>query len=95
MGVCEFTSTRKRMSCIFRDPDGKIILMCKGADSAIAERLGQTGSTDSTTGEILAQNLTEQNAAILGSTSMHVDKFAREGLRTLYLAEKVIEEKDF
>lgn len=35
LNVCEFTSTRKRMSCIFRDPHGKIILMCKGADSII------------------------------------------------------------
>ena len=37
--VCEFNSTRKRMSVIFRDPLGKIILMCKGADSTILERL--------------------------------------------------------
>ena len=37
--VCEFNSTRKRMSVILRDPLGKIILMCKGADSAILERL--------------------------------------------------------
>ena len=38
--VCEFTSTRKRMSCIFRDPQtGTIHLMCKGADSVIIERL--------------------------------------------------------
>ena len=37
--VCEFNSTRKRMSVILRDSLGKIILMCKGADSAILERL--------------------------------------------------------
>ena len=83
------------MSCIFRDPNGKIILMCKGADSAISERLGETGYTDSTTGENIPQKLTTENSAILCSTSLHVDKFAREGLRTLYLAEKVIEEEDF
>jgi magnesium-transporting ATPase (P-type) len=39
LSVCEFTSTRKRMSCIFRDPLGKIILMCKGADAVIELRL--------------------------------------------------------
>ena len=27
------------MSCIFRDPNGKLVLMCKGADSVITERL--------------------------------------------------------
>jgi len=39
LNVCEFTSTRKRMSCILRDPEGKILLMCKGADTVITERL--------------------------------------------------------
>ena len=40
--VCEFNSTRKRMSIIIRDPENKIILMCKGADSVIEERLSLT-----------------------------------------------------
>ena len=39
LNVCEFTSTRKRMSCILREPNGKILLMCKGADTVITERL--------------------------------------------------------
>jgi phospholipid-transporting ATPase len=39
LNVCEFTSTRKRMSVILKDVNGKIILMCKGADSVILERL--------------------------------------------------------
>ena len=41
LNICEFTSTRKRMSCIFKDPNGKIVIMCKGADSVIAELLTQ------------------------------------------------------
>ena len=39
LNVCDFTSTRKRMSCILRNPEGRIVLMCKGADSVITERL--------------------------------------------------------
>lgn len=39
--VCEFNSTRKRMSAIFRFPDGSIKLFCKGADTVILERLGE------------------------------------------------------
>ena len=39
LNVCEFNSTRKRMSAIFRCPDGKIRLYCKGADTVILERL--------------------------------------------------------
>lgn len=41
LAVCEFNSTRKRMSAIFRCPDGKIRCYCKGADTVILERLGR------------------------------------------------------
>lgn len=37
--MLEFNSTRKRMSVIARDPQGRIVLFCKGADSVIYERL--------------------------------------------------------
>ncbi|KAG8839086.1 hypothetical protein FRC18_000965 [Serendipita sp. 400] len=37
--VLEFNSTRKRMSVIVRNPEGKIVLYCKGADSVIYARL--------------------------------------------------------
>ncbi|TVY14121.1 putative phospholipid-transporting ATPase [Lachnellula arida] len=39
LAVCEFNSTRKRMSAIFRCPDGRIRCYCKGADTVILERL--------------------------------------------------------
>ncbi|KAG8806229.1 hypothetical protein FRC17_005113, partial [Serendipita sp. 399] len=39
LNVCEFNSTRKRMSTVVRSPDGKIKLYCKGADTVILERL--------------------------------------------------------
>ncbi|CAN6674651.1 phospholipid-transporting ATPase Drs2p [Trichomonascus vanleenenianus] len=41
LNICEFNSTRKRMSAIFRCPDGKIRLYCKGADTVILERLAE------------------------------------------------------
>ncbi|CAH1761018.1 8280_t:CDS:10 [Entrophospora sp. SA101] len=41
LSICEFNSTRKRMSTIVRGPDGKIKLYCKGADTVILERLGK------------------------------------------------------
>lgn len=41
LNVLEFTSARKRMSVVFRCPDGKIKLFCKGADTVIYERLGE------------------------------------------------------
>ena len=39
LNVCEFNSTRKRMSTVVRGPDGKIKMYCKGADTVILERL--------------------------------------------------------
>ncbi|KAJ3122446.1 hypothetical protein HK098_002819 [Nowakowskiella sp. JEL0407] len=40
LNICEFNSTRKRMSAVVRGPDGKIKLYVKGADTVILERLG-------------------------------------------------------
>ena len=37
--VLEFNSSRKRMSTIVRTPDNRILLICKGADSVIYQRL--------------------------------------------------------
>ncbi|KAF2790018.1 phospholipid-translocating P-type ATPase [Melanomma pulvis-pyrius CBS 109.77] len=55
LAVCEFNSTRKRMSAIFRTPEGKIICYCKGADTVILERLGK----DNPFTEITLQHLEE------------------------------------
>ncbi|XP_037069797.1 probable phospholipid-transporting ATPase IA isoform X3 [Pollicipes pollicipes] len=48
LNVLEFTSTRKRMSVIIRQPNGRIQLMCKGADTVIYERLGDPRYKDET-----------------------------------------------
>ncbi|KAI8924346.1 hypothetical protein BC831DRAFT_466093 [Entophlyctis helioformis] len=39
LSIIEFNSDRKRMSVFVRRPEGEILLMCKGADSVIYERL--------------------------------------------------------
>lgn len=39
LNTIEFNSSRKRMSAIVRMPDGRILLLCKGADSVIYSRL--------------------------------------------------------
>lgn len=43
LNVLEFNSTRKRMSVIVKDEDGKILLLSKGADSIMFERLSKSG----------------------------------------------------
>ena len=39
LNVIEFTSARKRMTVIVKDPQGKIICMTKGADSHVLPRM--------------------------------------------------------
>jgi phospholipid-transporting ATPase len=41
LNVCEFNSTRKRMSTVVRMPNGKVKLFTKGADTVILERLSK------------------------------------------------------
>ncbi|CAN8259431.1 unnamed protein product [Cochlearia groenlandica] len=45
LNVLDFTSKRKRMSVIVRDEKGQILLLCKGADSIIFDRLSNNGKT--------------------------------------------------
>ena len=42
--VLEFNSTRKRASVILRDDQGKILLLCKGADTFLFERINSGNS---------------------------------------------------
>eukprot|EP01114_Cavostelium_apophysatum_P018189 TRINITY_DN5572_c1_g1_i1.p1 TRINITY_DN5572_c1_g1~~TRINITY_DN5572_c1_g1_i1.p1 ORF type:complete len:1114 (-),score=288.91 TRINITY_DN5572_c1_g1_i1:44-3385(-) len=39
MNILEFTNDRKRMSVILQNPQGKLVMYCKGADNVIYERL--------------------------------------------------------
>ncbi|KAF7801509.1 putative phospholipid-transporting ATPase 8 isoform X1 [Senna tora] len=42
--VLEFSSSRKRMSVIVRNEENQLLLLCKGADSVMFERLSQDGT---------------------------------------------------
>lgn len=71
--VLEFNSTRKRMSVIMRSPqDGKIVLLCKGADSVIYERL-------STGLETLTDEASVSQVKVREETLQHLSAFANEG----------------
>ena len=64
LNIIEFNSDRKRMSVIARRPEGELVLMCKGADSVIYERLSKD----------------ENDAAIIESTSNQLASFANDGM---------------
>jgi phospholipid-translocating P-type ATPase (flippase) len=76
-----FTSQRKRMSTVYRYPDGKIRLICKGADSILFIRL-RVPQTD-------------QEKSVLDTTKQHVDSFAMEGLRTLVYGYRDLSEDEY
>jgi len=77
--VIPFSSDRKRMSVLVRDPrDGKLKLYTKGADSVIRELL---------TEESRNEDWPQADAALTG--------FATQGLRTLACAYRVVPETEF
>ena len=81
--LLEFTSKRKRMSVIVRDPrDQKLKVYCKGADNVIYHRLESNYKPN---GE---QKAIKEWQDTLESLSV----FAADGLRTLVLAYKEISE---
>jgi phospholipid-translocating ATPase len=84
LNILEFSSTRKRMSVIVRQlgednqpGNNPILLLCKGADNVIFERLAPGGEELKT------------------ATGDQLDMFAREGLRTLTLAYRVVPEDEY
>jgi len=79
LNVIEFTSTRKRMSVIVRNPLGEIKLYIKGADTMILERLAPG----------------EEEKDLYTKTIDHLEAFARTGLRTLCLAVVTIPQQEY
>ncbi|XP_051786040.1 LOW QUALITY PROTEIN: phospholipid-transporting ATPase ID-like [Erpetoichthys calabaricus] len=75
--ILDFNNVRKRMSVIVRNPDGKLSLYCKGADTIIYERLHPDCKK------------------LMDVTTEHLNEFAGEGLRTLVLAYKDLDDSYF
>ena len=79
LNTLEYSSERKRMSVIIKNPEGKIFLFVKGADSIIKILLKYKSLTSD---EYL-------------STTHNLDKFAKKGLRTLMIAYKELNEDEY
>uniref|UniRef100_A0A8C3VUG9 Phospholipid-transporting ATPase n=1 Tax=Catagonus wagneri TaxID=51154 RepID=A0A8C3VUG9_9CETA len=84
----DFDSVRKRMSVVVRHPlTGEIILYTKGADCVIMDLLEDPARETDTN--------VEKVRKIRARTQKHLDMYARDGLRTLCIATKVLSEEDF
>ena len=60
------------MSVIVRTPEGKLVLICKGADSIIEKRLSP-------------------GQPLLEKTQSFLEEYAKQGLRTLLVASKELD----
>ncbi|XP_053423350.1 phospholipid-transporting ATPase VB isoform X2 [Nycticebus coucang] len=84
-----FDSVRKRMSVVVRHPlTGEIIVYTKGADSVIMDLLEDPAC-------VIDIDLEKKLKRTQARTQKHLDLYARDGLRTLCIAKKVISEEDF
>ncbi|XP_044022305.1 probable phospholipid-transporting ATPase VD [Siniperca chuatsi] len=85
--ILPFDSNRKRMSVVVRHPlSGQVVVYTKGADSVIMDL------TKTPKGAEQAQELYSH---IREQTQKHLDSYARDGLRTLCIAKKVLEEEEY
>uniref|UniRef100_A0A8B9FGU3 Phospholipid-transporting ATPase n=1 Tax=Amazona collaria TaxID=241587 RepID=A0A8B9FGU3_9PSIT len=83
-----FDSVRKRMSVVVKHPLTKeIVVYTKGADSVIMDLLEDSAKDDVSTEKRMKR--------IKEKTQKHLDYYARDGLRTLCIAKKVLNEDDF
>ena len=74
LNLIEFNSTRKRMTVVVKDPKGTIYVFSKGADSILFPLLAKRN---------------KESAEIENMTNQFLEDYAKEGLRTLLLVEKV------
>ncbi|XP_037355006.1 phospholipid-transporting ATPase VB isoform X3 [Talpa occidentalis] len=84
-----FDSVRKRMSVVVRHPlTGEILVYTKGADSVIMDLLEDPACA-------IDSEMEKKVRKIRAQTQKHLDFYAREGLRTLCIARKVLSEENF
>ncbi|XP_062899271.1 phospholipid-transporting ATPase VD-like isoform X1 [Mobula hypostoma] len=81
-----FDSIRKRMSVVVRHPlTNKIVVYTKGADSSIMDLLDNSGNDSGH----------RHQKGIREKTQNYLDKYAKEGLRTLCIAKKVMNDAEY
>nr|XP_039324022.1 probable phospholipid-transporting ATPase VD isoform X3 [Saimiri boliviensis boliviensis] len=86
--ILPFDSVRKRMSVVVRHPlSNHVVVYTKGADSAIMELLS-VASPD-------GASLEKQQMIIREKTQKHLDDYAKQGLRTLCIAKKVMSDAEY
>ncbi|KAJ6751636.1 hypothetical protein OIU85_002102 [Salix viminalis] len=81
--ILEFSSHRKMMSVIVRTMENQILLLCKGADSEIFERLLYKGRPS------------DEGRLFEAKTKEHVKTYAEAGLRVMLIAYRELGEGEY
>ena len=76
--VLEFTSDRKRMSVVVQYPNGEYWMLTKGADTVIYPLLAKSNS----------------GPEVLKETMHYSETYGDDGLRTLTIAQRCVDEKN-
>ncbi|RLN90603.1 hypothetical protein BBJ28_00022403 [Nothophytophthora sp. Chile5] len=79
LDVLEFTSDRKRMSVVVQYPNGEYWVLTKGADNVIYPMLSKSKS----------------DPEMMKETMRHLETFGDDGLRTLTIAQRRVDEKEY
>ncbi|XP_072529657.1 phospholipid-transporting ATPase VB [Salminus brasiliensis] len=88
LDILTFDPIRRRMSIIVRHPHtNQIIMYTKGADSGVMERL-QNSFPDK-------QQVKSESRDVAYKTQKDLDMYAKDGLRTLCFAKKVVTERAY
>ncbi|XP_053713455.1 phospholipid-transporting ATPase IC [Synchiropus splendidus] len=82
LALLDFTSRRRRMSVLVREPEGGLKLYCKGADMVILQRLQNDCPHQDKIERALEVSFSQQNARL----------FAQASLRTLCVAVRPVPE---
>ena len=74
-GTHEFNSTRKRMAVVVKHPDGRYLLMCKGADNVIFDRSVLEPSRATLVKQLSALATTGLRTLVIAQREMSADEF--------------------
>lgn len=96
LDVIDFSNDRRRMSVIVRFPDGRICVICKGAESVVMERLGLSRSTTENSVNSQTGTVSDGSAKFdLEGCVSSITRFANESLRTLLYAYRFLSEAEY
>eukprot|EP00741_Cyanophora_paradoxa_P007254 tig00001095_g7017.t1 len=94
LNVLEFTSARKRMSVIVRAPDGRIRLLCKGADNVVLARLRKgAGEVEATVAQLRGFAGEGLRTLVLAEAELGHDEY-HEWNKAFYAASVALEGRE-